>query len=50
MDFLFKSIGNNLVPFLENVAKSKNWTHLRKKDNNNIERWDYIMIGDRHGK
>eukprot|EP00933_Yihiella_yeosuensis_P034595 TRINITY_DN28075_c0_g1_i1.p1 TRINITY_DN28075_c0_g1~~TRINITY_DN28075_c0_g1_i1.p1 ORF type:complete len:444 (+),score=76.56 TRINITY_DN28075_c0_g1_i1:59-1333(+) len=51
MDFLLRSTGGSLVPFLETVAKSKGWPVYRKSDERTGQaRWDFIAIGDKDHK
>jgi len=51
MDFLLRSKGGSLVPFLESVALSRNWPVYRKSDEKTGQaRWDFIAIGDKDAK
>eukprot|EP00440_Ansanella_granifera_P038663 gb/GFBE01041950.1/.p1 GENE.gb/GFBE01041950.1/~~gb/GFBE01041950.1/.p1 ORF type:complete len:428 (+),score=86.86 gb/GFBE01041950.1/:1-1284(+) len=51
MDFLLRSTGGSLVPFLESVAKGKGWPVYRKSDEKTGQsRWDFIAIGDKDAK
>lgn len=51
MDFLLRSTGGSLVPFLEAVSKARNWPVYRKSDEKTQQsRWDFIAIGDNDDK
>eukprot|EP00931_Biecheleriopsis_adriatica_P091467 TRINITY_DN65354_c0_g1_i1.p1 TRINITY_DN65354_c0_g1~~TRINITY_DN65354_c0_g1_i1.p1 ORF type:complete len:449 (-),score=101.48 TRINITY_DN65354_c0_g1_i1:14-1192(-) len=51
MDFLVRSTGGSVIPFLENTAKSRGWPVYRKKDERTDNpRWDFIAIGDKDHK
>ena len=44
MDFLLRSKGGSLVPFLESVALSRNWPVYRKSDEKTGQaRWDLYV-------
>merc|ERR1711957_343581 len=51
VDFLLRSTGGSLVPFLEAVAKARGWPVFRKSDEKTgQERWDFVAIGDPEAK
>ncbi len=48
MDFLFRSSGGSVVPYLERLGEARGWAPYRKRDERNgVERWDFISLGDR---
>lgn len=48
VDFLFRSSGGSVVPFLLEVARERGWAPHRKIDEGTgAARWDFISVGDR---
>lgn len=48
MDFLFRSSGGSVVPYLERLGEARGWQPYRKRDERDgVERWDFISLGDR---
>ena len=48
LDFLLRSTGGSIVPFLRHVCEGRSWPFYMKSDEKTgASRWDFICMGDK---